>query len=179
MEAAHRDPLPTLLPACVSSCAVARHKVFMNAHRWIFVGVCLSGIAMTIAPASASCPVPLTLEEYFAHTPTIFVGRAVAQRIVPRPGRPAGTRATETTFDVEELWNGQPTATLRILNCGWGDGDQTMTCSSDFIFVVGSRYVVFAAGDPPETSACSPTALVEGARETLQWLAGRPHKKAH
>src|SRR6185295_12948034 len=117
------------------------------------------------------------LEEYFFHEPTIFVGEAVAQRIVPWPGRRAGTRATETTFDVEELWKGQPTATLRILNCGWGDGDQTVTCSSDFIFAVGSRYVVFASGDPPVTGACSPTALVDRAGETLKWLPDKPHKK--
>jgi hypothetical protein len=150
----------------------------MNAHRWIFLGVCLSGIAMTVAPAGASCPVPPTLEERFAHTPTVFVGRAIAQQIVPWTSRlPAGTRATETTFDVEELWKGQPTATLRILNCGWQDADQTVTCS-DFKFVVGSRYVVFAAGDPLETNECFPTALVDQAGETLKGLAGKPLKKA-
>jgi len=95
---------------------------------------------------------------------------------VPWPGRPAGTRATETTFHVEELWKGRPTATLRILNCGWQDVDETATCS-DFQFVVGSRYVVFAAGDPLETNECLPTGLVDRAEATLQWLAGKPHKK--
>lgn len=148
----------------------------MNAHRWIFLGLCLSGIAMTVAPAGASCPRPPTLEERFAETPTVFVGRAIAQQVVPWPGRPAGTRATETTFHVEELWKGQPTATLRILNCGWQDVDETATCS-DFQFVVGSRYVVFAAGDPLETNECLPTGLVDRAEATLQWLARKPHTR--
>ena len=106
------------------------------------------------------------------------MGRAIAQQVVSWPGRPAGTRATETTFHVEELWKGEPTATLRILNCGWQDVDETSTCS-DSQFVVGSRYVVFATGDPLETNEClSRRPSVDRAEQTLQWLASKPHKKA-
>jgi hypothetical protein len=153
-------------------------KGLMDAHRLMFIVVLLSGIAVSIAPARATCPGPLTLEEQFARNRSVFLGRAIGQQIVPRTGSRQGTRATETTFEVEELWKGPSNATLRLQTCGWNDGSEALTCSEDFIFVVGSRYVVFAAGDPLKTSGCQPTALVDRAKETLQWLSGKPHKKA-
>jgi hypothetical protein len=144
----------------------------------MFIVVLLSGIAISVAPARATCPGPLTLEDQFAGSRTVFVGRAIAQQIVPRTDWPPRDRATETTFEVEEVWKGQTDTTLRLQTCGWNDGSEALTCSEDVIFVVGSRYVVFAAGDPLQTSGCQPTALVDRAGETLQWLSGKPHKRA-
>lgn len=142
----------------------------------MFIVFLLSWIGVSVVPTRAMCPGPLTLEDQFARSQTVFVGRAIAQQIVPTGSR-SGTRATETTFQVEEIWKGQSNAkTLRVQTCGWNDGSEAMTCSEGFTFVVGSRYVVFAGGDPLETSQCQPTGLVDRARGTLQWLSGKPRK---
>jgi hypothetical protein len=149
----------------------------MEAQRLIFIALLPSWIGVLVVPTLATCPGPLTLEDQFARSQTVFVGRAIAQQVVPT-GLRSGTRVTETTFMVEELWKGRANVTLRVQTCGWKDGSEALTCSEDVIFVVGSRYVVFAAGDPLQTSGCQPTALVDRAGETLQWLSGKPHKRA-
>jgi hypothetical protein len=150
----------------------------MNAKPLMFLVLLLSAIGVSVVPTHAMCPGPLTLEAQFAGSQAVFLGRAIAQQIVPtRAGSGAETRATETTFEVEELWKGQATArTLRVQTCGWHDDSQSVTCSEGFRFVVGSRYVVFAIADPLETSGCEPTASVERAEATLQWLSGKPRK---
>jgi len=144
----------------------------MNARRLTFIVLLFSWIG----DIRAECAGPLILEDSFAYNGTVFVGRAIAQEIVSRTGARDGTWATETTFEVEELWKGQTNTTLRVQNCGWHDGNEAMTCSEDFTFVVGFRYVVFAAGDPLQTNSCGPTALVDRAAKTLQWLFDKPRK---
>jgi hypothetical protein len=118
----------------------------------------------------------MTLDDHFSRSSIVFVGRAISQQIVPIRS-PSGSRATETTFEVEELWKGQADAIPRVRTCGWTEGDVALTCFEGFSFVVGSRYVVFAAGDPFETSGCGPTGLKDRSERTLQWLADKPSKR--
>jgi hypothetical protein len=96
---------------------------------------------------------------------------------VPTP-HDAQDRATETTFEVETLWKGEPGKTIRIRTCGWVVGDTAVTCGESFKFTVGSRYVVFADGGTLQTDTCHHTALVDRAAQTLQWLSRKPRKKA-
>jgi hypothetical protein len=110
----------------------------MHANRLMFIVLVLSAIGVSVVPTRAMCPGPLPLEVQFAGSQTVFVGRAIAQRIVPT-GSSAGTRATETTFEVEELWKGQANAmTLRVQTCGWNDGSFAVTCSEGLGFVPAS-----------------------------------------
>src|SRR5262249_40294895 len=88
-----------------------------------------------------------------------------------------GSRETQTTFEVEEIWKGTADSARRVRTCGWTDGTIEMLCSECSTFMVGSRYVVFASGDPLETSQCLATALVDRAHKTLQWLSGKPRKR--
>ena len=64
----------------------------MHANRLMFIVLVLSAIGVSVVPARAMCPGPLTLEVQFANSQAVFVGRAIAQQIVPT-GSGGGTRA--------------------------------------------------------------------------------------
>jgi len=85
-------------------------------------------------------------------------------------------RATESTFVVERMWKGEPTKTVRVLTCGGTIGNEGYACAESFNFQVGSRYVVFAGGQPLATSACARTASIVDADTTLKWLAAKPSR---
>jgi hypothetical protein len=147
----------------------------MARQRLMFMVVVVSWIGVSVVPTRADCPF-VTLEDQFARSQAVFIGRAIAQQIVPINAR-SGTRATETTFAIEQLWKGRVNPkTLRVRTCSWNDGNNAVTCGESLTIVVGSRYIVFAIGDPLETSQCQPTALAERAEKTLQWLSGKPRK---
>jgi hypothetical protein len=132
--------------------------------------------ALTSAPARAACPT-WTLEHYYADIPVIFVGRATSQTL-PGPIVDMAAAVTVTTFEVEEVWKGTLTGrTLRITTCGGRiEGrDETVTCGKGMTFEVGVRYLVFAAGEPLATSVCVPTARIQHAGPTLEWLSDKPH----
>lgn len=152
----------------------------MNPRRFMFIVLLLSCIAVSVAPICAECPGPLTLDYHFGASQAVFVGRAIAQRIVPHPLRlGVNERVTETTFQVEQRWKGPATTTIQVQTCGWSDFGEALTCSEDFKFVVGSRYVVFAAAirnGALETSLCVPTSSVDRATVTLQWLSSKPRQ---
>lgn len=140
--------------------------------------VALSGLVVTLAFSTsvrAECPF-YTLEAALMSSTVVFIGRATNQQVVAAPRGPAD-RVTETTFEVEEEWKGTSKKTLRIQTCGWTVGNETLTCTEGVRFVVGEKYVVFAVGEPLETSGCVPTAHVDRAARTLQWLADKPHRK--
>jgi len=105
-----------------------------------------------------------------AGSPVLFLGRAIGQQIVPND---RGGQETETALEVEKIWKGDTgAATIYVRTCGWddGSGNESVTCGG-FSFRVGSRYVVFASGNPLSTSECVPTTSVERAAEVLQWLS--------
>jgi hypothetical protein len=141
----------------------------------MFIAFLLSWIGVSVVPTRADCGL-LTLDDYFIRSQIVFVGRAIGQQVVPiRP--PSGTRATETTFEIEELSKRQADTIPRVQTCGWTEGGLEMTCAEGFTFVMGSRYLVFAAGDPLETSGCWPNGLVDRSERTLEWLASKPSKR--
>ena len=128
----------------------------------------------------ASCR-KMTLEEQFALSTVVFVGRATAQEAEAHT-RVLGTTttftreeiSTVTTFTLEEMWKGASATELRVETCGGRLGDKGFACSESFTFQIGSTYLVFASGDPLQTSACVPTALLERASATLEWLTKQP-----
>ena len=133
------------------------------------------GLAST--PLRASCA-KTTLELSFAGSIVVFVGRATAQQAEARTQVLSGEAReridTVTTFAVEQMWKGAPAKEVRVTTCGGSLGDRAFTCSSSFRFYTGSTYLVFASGEPLETSECVPTALVDRATQTLEWLAKLP-----
>ena len=133
-------------------------------------------IARLTMPVHALCAA-VTLDEDFKRSTAVFVGRAVAQRVMATPTQ-SWPRTTETTLEVETLWKGAPEKTVQIRTCGGIVGKEAITCGEGFRFVVGSRYVVFADGQPLTTDACHHTALGERAQQTLQWLSKKPRRKA-
>jgi hypothetical protein len=126
-------------------------------------------VAVFSVPLKASCPAT-TLESQFADSTAVFVGRAIAQRVVPATRDPL-ERETETTFQVEDRWKGEAATTVRVQTCGWKDGNDALTCSDDFRFAIGESYLVFAMGQPLRTSSCLPTNRMDRADRTLQWLS--------
>ena len=131
-------------------------------------------VLMVVAFGLASVPVSalcerLTLERQFAESTVVFVGRATAQE------RETATQVV-TTFTVEEMWKGAPATEVRVTTCGEARvGDTLFVCDPDnFTFRVGSTYFVFGRGEPLRTNRCVPTALLERASDTLDWLAKKP-----
>ena len=133
------------------------------------------GLAST--PLRASCA-KRSLEQQFAGSTAVFVGRATAQQAEARTRVVSGGARDEidtvTTFAVEQMWKGAPAKEMRVMTCGGSLGDRAFTCSSSFRFHIGSTYLVFASGEPLETSECVPTALVDRATQTLEWLVKQP-----
>ena len=121
------------------------------------------------------------LEEQFARSTVVFVGRATAQGAEART-RVLGTGTTvtteeintTTTFTVDKMWKGAPATNVRVKTCGGVLGDQSVTCDPSFTFRIGSTYLVFASGEPLQTSNCVPTALLERVSQTLEWLSKQP-----
>jgi hypothetical protein len=141
----------------------------MTFQRTLMIAITFLAVGRLVAPLRGECPT-LALKDEFKRSDTVFVGRAVAQSIVPTPPS-SMVRATETTFEIERIWKGEPTKTVRVLTCGGTVGDESVTCSESLTFALGARYVVFADGRPLTTDSCHHTALVERADATLQWLA--------
>jgi hypothetical protein len=133
-------------------------------------------IARSVTPTEALCAI-LSVDDEFKGSSAVFVGRAIAQAVATTPTA-FWSRATETTFEVEDVWKGDSGKTVRIRTCGGTVGKQSVVCPEAFHFVVGSRYLVFAEGQQLVTDICHRTALVDRAKETLQWLSNKPLKKA-
>ena len=131
-------------------------------------------------PVRALC-MKMTLEEQFASSAVVFVGRATAQEAEARTRVLSNVTREEintaTTFAVQEMWKGAPATEVRVMTCGGVLGDRHGTCDPSFTFRVGSTYLVFASGERLETSECFPTALLERASQTLEWLAKQPRTK--
>ena len=132
------------------------------------------------APLDALCRA-MTLDEHLAGSRVVVVGRAIEQSVDtpvdPMTGKPLTPWYTLTTFVVEEMWKGSPQKTVTIRNCGASNGQWGFSCDDgQFTFHVGTRYLIFATGEPLETSACQPIGPVgpmesRPTRDALQWLA--------
>jgi hypothetical protein len=140
---------------------------------------CVGAFGVSVA---AECPT-IPIEALFANSAAVFVGRAVSQRVVTRAESaesPRG-RITETTFEVEDLWKGpRSTKTLAVQTCGFHDlvTDEMIICGNGNHFDVGSRYLVFAFGDPltASTECDQHITLLEKAATSLKWLSGQPRQ---
>ena len=141
------------------------------------------GLAMVVAAPcvpilSAECAT-LSLDDQFKQSTAVFIGRAAAQSVVE-----TGTsRVTDTTFEVERLWKGDGRKAVTIRVCGGVLGDTDLSCGESVRFSVGSRYIVFAEGEPLQTNTCHHTAAIDDpnasdeAKATLRWLATKPPKQ--
>jgi hypothetical protein len=156
---------------------VGAFRIWRNMKRRYTVAFLLGALAIARSPmpTHAACAA-LTLSEDFKRSTAVIVGRAVAQSVATTPTL-TWPRATETTFDVEQVWKGPVDKSLQIRTCGGTVGREEMICNEAFLFVVGSRYVVFGEGQPLVTSACRHTELMSTAEETLTWLSSKPLKR--
>ena len=154
--------------------AASQNRV--TAMKLVIVVIALGTSAVHVR---AEC-VTVTIENQFAYTQTIFIGTAIKQDVIPRPGVDGtlGAQLTETTFAVEDVWKGRTDPIARVRTCGWTVGDQKLTCPDDGLeFAIGERYLVFAGGNPLTAHGCSATAHIDWAGTALNWLMTKPHKK--
>ena len=129
------------------------------------------GVTRWVVPVRAECAT-LAIDKEFERSTAVFVGRAIAQSISNTPPL-SWSRATETTFEVEQVWRGEPAKTIRVQTCGGTVGRERITCGEGFRFEVGGRYVVFAEGAPLATDTRHHTAFIDtsAADATVQWLS--------
>jgi hypothetical protein len=150
-------------------------------RRPLFLATSLLIIWQSVAPVDASCPGGIQTDEkslasHFARSDAVFTGRAISQRTVTPVG--AGSKFTETTFEVEELWKGASVRTLTVLSCGYYDERlqrHTLCGGGVYHFVIGSDYVLFVRGTPLEVD-CEPVELISRAPHVLAWLSGQPRQ---
>ena len=113
-----------------------------------------------------------TLEKQFAASSVVFVGHAISREL------DEASKTASTTFEVEEMWKGSPARTISIRTCGEvvrRDLGVVFICEPDSItFQVGTRYLIFARGEPLETNECLPTGVIEQSEAALRWLADKP-----
>lgn len=77
------------------------------------------------------------------------------------------------------MWKGTPERTIGITTCGGVVDGVGLSCGETAKFALGSRYVVFAKGEPlTAASICDGTDSVECAGRTLEWLSDKPYTKA-
>lgn len=145
----------------------------MTLARALVIVIALLGLRL-LAPLHAECATP-TLKDDFKQSDAVFLGRVVMQSVLATPPNWM-RRATETTFQIDRMWKGEPTKTVRVLTCGGTIGNESITCGETFHFTVGFQYVVFADGRPLTTQSCHHTALIDRSGETLQWLADKPSR---
>jgi hypothetical protein len=144
----------------------------------LVVGSCLLVLTLPTA-ARAACPL-FSLEDQVAYRDAaVFTGRATSQRVIPSEAKAIGSMMTETTFEVEDVWKGDVGPVAQVRTCGYTLGNESMTCSEGVTFSIGTRYIIFASGNPLQTNGCFSTQRldsVEGARISGS-LADRPHHK--
>jgi hypothetical protein len=134
-------------------------------------------IALVSAETLGAECATLALPNDFARSGAVFVGRAVDQSVVT--GAESKRVETETTFDVDQSWKGtvETDKKIRVRTCGGTLGETSFTCGETFRFAVGSRYIVFAEGQPFTTDTCHHTATVDQGARTLHWLSTKPSRK--
>ncbi|MCC7125187.1 MAG: hypothetical protein IT178_10090 [Acidobacteria bacterium] len=123
--------------------------------------------ARTGDDAARKCIGGLSNDYHFSISTFVFLGRAIDQIRVPLPD---GWANTQTTFAVEQQWKGERQQEVVVQTCG--DGISTH-CSTAFSFERGTRYLVFAHGNPPSTSRCSLTGTAEQSAPVIAWLDQR------
>ena len=152
-----------------------------------FVAITLLSVLWSSSAVRAQCPA-FALEQKFKDSAAVFVGRVVGMKTLREPNR------SVIAFTVDDLWKGPvgrdqmiySTAAGKrasIITCGritptiTKDGvlDRVVTCL-DLQFELNTKFVVFA--DKDGMSMCTPTARVDQAVRTLQWLADKPHTTA-
>ena len=121
----------------------------------------------------ASCPAGVTLEQHFAGSAVVFVGRATARKTTAAPLPKDWT--TLTTFEVEDVWKGPTEATISITTCGGAvEGiAESVTCSESMAFRFGARYLVFASSRVSIVSTSEPRPRTRA--PTASWIAPSPH----
>jgi len=107
-----------------------------------------------------------TNEQHFAGSQAVFLGRARGQQVLQGA---AGRAETETTFEIDRQWKGEPRPTIAVRTCG-APGEW---CEHKVSFEPGQAYVVFASGTPLRTSACSLTSTAEAGIPVVTWLEQR------
>jgi len=149
----------------------------------MFAAITLLSVLCSSSSVRAQCPA-FTLEQKFKDSAAVFVGRVVGMKTL-RESQRLRQPDSVITLAVDDLWKGPvgkdqliySTATGRkatIVTCG-RVLDGVVTCL-DLRFELNTKFVVFA--DKDGMSTCAPTARVEQAVRTLQWLADKPHTTA-
>jgi hypothetical protein len=131
--------------------------------------------ALFAARADAECPT-FPLDQSLALSDVVFVGRAIERQYTSVPNKTIRV-STTTTFEIEDIWKGEPQKTIRVITYGGTIDGESTTVGESPVFQIGSRYVVFANGRPLTDRGCLGTALVgsERATRTLEWLSTTPH----
>jgi hypothetical protein len=162
--------------ACCGTNAPRLRRKTLGRHemKHALVSLAIAASLLGARPVARSCAPPPPIENEFALSAAVFVGRVTATEVVVGT-KPFSTQ-TVATFSVERAWKGITEPTVRVATCGGGD----VVCTVGVVFRVGERYVVFAAGKPLATSTCSRTGTAADSQwqTTWEWLRRLPSQPA-
>jgi|SRR5688572_3840137 len=150
----------------------------MNRQLIRFAAITLLSVLWSSSTVRAQCPA-FTLEQKFKDSALVFTGRVSGMKGLPREPH------ILISFVVEDLWKGDVGTDQMIVSTAVGKIATIITCGRirdsvvtcmDLRFELNANFVVFA--DKEGMSMCPPTARVDQAARTLQWLADKPHTTA-
>jgi hypothetical protein len=122
--------------------------------------------ALFYAPEARACScMRLTPSEGFTSSSAVFTGEVT--KIEKNKSTPF--RGLEVTLKVKKLWKGEPEETVKVHTAG-------SSAACGYPFQLGKTYLVYAVSDeadPMRVSLCSRTALLDEAKEDLNYL-GKP-----
>jgi hypothetical protein len=136
--------------------------------RWLVVLLLgLTSLAQASEARACSC-MRLSPSEGLSSSHAVFTGEVI--EIQPNQATRFG--GLEITLRVERVWKGDPKNEIKVHTAG-------SSAACGYSFVEGKKYLVYALrddADPMRVSLCSRTALVEDAKEDLDFLGKPSHQ---
>ena len=131
----------------------------------LFLG--LASLAQASEASACSC-IKMSPSEGRSSSRTVFSGEVI--QIEPNQATRFG--GLEITFRVGRVWKGDPQEEVKVHTAG-------TSAACGYGFIKGERYLVYAVhddADPMRVSLCGRTALLENAKEDLDYLGAPSHE---
>jgi hypothetical protein len=126
--------------------------------------LCIIAILCAARPVGAcTCSDLGSLADEYRHSSAVFVGRIVSLKNSSKVIDGVTVENMIATFDVGRRWKGPTVRRLRVQTCG----TQKLVCTCGVDFQLGQRYLIFADGNPLQTSSCNRTKIARSAGKNL------------
>ena len=152
--------------AAADPCVIRTLKAGLPVTSRLLITVAVLLMGLVQPAASCVCVEMGDLPAIVRDSSAVFLGRVVAFRIVAKRVQGTLQEDTEVTFAVDRRWKGATRRSVKVRTCG----TERIVCTCGAHFELGYSYVVFASGNPLETTSCHPNEQFEGAEDLITRL---------